>query len=360
LTFDEVRAEFPVLERVAYLNAGTFGPLARRTSAALVGEAQAEVERGRGGKPFYERIQELRGRVRGLLAAELSVPAENVALTYSTSDACNVVLGGLGLTPEDEIVTTDSEHFGLLGPLHGSGARVRVAAIHERPAEEALDAILAETSPLTALVAVSHVTWTKGHVLPLAELAERVDAPILVDGAQSVGAIPVDARACDFYTISGQKWLCGPDATGGLYVADPDRLRVSRPGYLSQVSYRSDGSYDPRPGATRFDTGWLPTGSVAGLEAALGGRPDWRYERAREMAERCRERLATGFEVVTEPGHATMVSFRVDADSSALVLKLFERGVLVRDLPGLGLLRASCGYWTSDEDLDRLVAALSD
>jgi selenocysteine lyase/cysteine desulfurase len=78
------------------------------------------------------------------------------------------------------------------------------------------------------------------------------------------------------------------------------------------------------------------------------------------MAERCRERLAPAFEVVTEPGHATMVSFRVDDDSSALVLKLFERGVLVRDLPGLGLLRASCGYWTSDEDLDRLVAALSD
>jgi L-cysteine/cystine lyase len=360
LTFDEVRAEFPVLERLAYLNAGTFGPLARRTSAAVVEEAQADLERGRGGKPFYEKIQELRGRVRGLLAAELSVPAENVTLTYSTSDACNVVVAGLGLMPEDEIVTTDSEHFGLLGPLHGSGARVRVATIHDRPAGEALEAILAETSPRTALLAVSHVTWTKGHVLPLAELAERVAAPILVDGAQSVGAIPVDARGCDFYTISGQKWLCGPDATGGLYIADPDRLRVARPGYLSQASYRPDGSYDPRPGAGRFDTGWIPTGSVAGLEAALGGRPEWRYERAREMTERCRERLASAFEVVTEPGHATMVSFRLDGDSDALVRTLFERGVLVRDLPGLGLLRVSCGYWTSDDDLDRLIDGLTD
>ena len=61
--------------------------------------------------------------------------------------------------------------------------------------------------------------------------------PILVDGAQSVGALPVAAAGLDFLTISGQKWLCGPDATGGLVVADPERLRVATPSYFSQQAY---------------------------------------------------------------------------------------------------------------------------
>jgi L-cysteine/cystine lyase len=359
LTFEEVRAEFPVLERVAYLNAGTFGPIARRTAEAAAARAQADLTEGRAGQPYFDKTRSLRERVRVSLADELSVPAEQVALTYSTTDSCNIVLAGLGLSPDDEIVTTDSEHFGLLGPLHESGARVRFAKIRERSAGDALAAILAEVSPRTRLLAVSHVTWTNGQVLPLAELKAQVEAPILVDGAQSVGAIPVEAGPFDFYTVSGQKWLCGPDATGGLYVADPERLRVARPGYLSQRSYRPDGSFEPRAGAARFDSGWIPATSLAGLEAALNGRPEWRYERARQLAERCRELLSPDHEVVTEPGQATLVSFRAEADPSAIVARAFERDVVIRDLPGLGWLRASCGYWTSEEDLARLAESVS-
>ncbi len=358
MTFDEVRAQFPVLERLAYLNAGTFGPLARGTTGAFAARLQADLEQGRGGRPYYEAVHDLRSRVRALLAAELSVDPGQLALTYSTSDACNVVVGGLGLEAGDEVVTTDSEHFGLLGPLHASGARVRVAKIRERPADQALEAILAETGPRTRLVAISHVTWTAGHVLPLAELKEHISAPLLVDGAQSVGAIPVAAAPADFYTVSGQKWLCGPDSTGALYVADPERLRIARPIYFSQVSYEEDGAFEPKPGAARFDTGWIPAASLAGLEAALERRPDWRFEHARETAEHCRSLLARTFEVVTEPGQATLVSFRVDGDPAALVRQAYERGVVIRDAPGLGWLRASCGYWTSDDDLERLVDAL--
>ena len=77
------------------------------------------------------------------------------------------------------------------------------------------------------------------------------------------------------------------------------------------------------------------------------------------MAARCRDVLARRVEVVTEPGHATLVSFRVDGDPTAVVARAYDAGVLVRDLPGTGLVRASCGYWTSDEDLERLVDALA-
>ena len=50
-----------------------------------------------------------------------------MALTASTTDGCNIVLAGLGLERGDEVITTTDEHFGLLGPLHTSGATVVVA-----------------------------------------------------------------------------------------------------------------------------------------------------------------------------------------------------------------------------------------
>jgi L-cysteine/cystine lyase len=357
-TFEDVRAEFPVLDRLAYLNAGSIGPLARRTAAAMAGRLADELEGGRGGLPQFVDLIELRGRLRADLAALVHVPVENVSLTTSTTDGCNIVLGGLELEPEDEVVTTDVEHFGLVGALGVSQARVRVSRVRDRPAAEAFDLIRAEVGPKTRLLALSHVAWTTGHVLPVHELKQATGLPVLVDGAQSVGAIPVRAGEFDFYTVSGQKWLCGPDATGALYVADPDALGVSKPSYFAQEGFEPDGSFTVRDGAARFDPGWIPPASLAGLEAALGELPEWRFERAREIADACRNRLAERVDVVTEAGHAGLIAWRPEGSASELAARAWDRGVVIRDLPGLNWLRASCGYWTSDEDVERLVAAV--
>jgi len=348
-----------VLQHQAYLNAGSMGPLARATHEAMAAQSGRELAEGRSGSGFIAELQELRQAARERLAELLRVSAEHVSLTSSTTDGCNIVLSGLGLGAEDEIVTTDEEHFGLLGPLHASGARVLVAGVRDQPVDEAFDTILGCVTSRTRLLALSHVSWLSGNLLPIRELRDETGLPILVDGAQSVGAIDVDARPFDFYTVSAQKWLCGPDGTGGLYVADPERLRVAMPSYFAQAAYELDGSFTPRPGAARFDPGWLPPASLAGFVAAIGAAPAWRFERAIEMTERCRERLSERHRVVTEPGQGTLVSFGPGTEEvDGLVARMYEHGVVVRSLPGTGWLRVSCGYWTSDEDLDRLVAAL--
>ena len=360
MTYEEARAQFPVLERFAYLNAGTFGPLSRPTMAAMEERDRFDHEHGRGGDAWFESVRELRSRVRERIASLVGAPVDRVALTRSTSDGCNIVVSGFGLAPGDEVVTTDAEHPGLLGPLGASPAHVRVAEVTTRPAAEALDAIVEQVTPRTRLIALSHVLWTTGHVIPLAELKAQTGLPVLVDGAQSVGAIPVELGELDFYTVSCQKWLCGPDPTGALYVRDPEALRPALPTYLSVQSIEPDGAFVPKPGAARFDFGWLATPALAGLEAALAGLPDWRYERAAEIAARCRAALAERFELVTEPGQATLVSFRPRGDDPAAdAARAYERGVIIRDLPRTGWLRASCGWWTSEEDVERLVAAVS-
>ncbi len=362
MTWPETRARFPVLDRYAYLNAGTFGPLSRATLAAIDELREWEGTHGRAGRAYFDEMLAARERVRSLLAAQISVPADHVTLTSSTTQGIQVVVAGLGLSEDDEVVTTDAEHFGLTGPLVASGARLRIARVRDAAADDVLDVVLAHMTPRTRLVAISAVSWIDGKVFPWRELRASTGVPILVDGAQAAGAIDVDATEADFYTVSAQKWLCGPDATGALYLADPEALPARLVGYPGAETYDiAAGTWEPKAGARRHDPGFTPPTSLAGLEAALVDLPQGRFERARELTERCRELLlGQGHEVVTEPGQATLVSFRLSGDTAEAVARLYERGVVVRELPGTGLLRASVGWWNDGSDLERLAEGLGE
>jgi L-cysteine/cystine lyase len=352
LTFEEARAQFPIFERFAYLNAGSAGPLPRAAVEATRAQLERDLAEGRSGTPYIEELLAARERIRGGIAVVLGTDAELVALTDSTTRGCQTVVAGLGLGPDDEIVTTDEEHFGLIGELRASGARVVVTEADE-------EALLAAMTPRTKLVAVSHVLWTTGRRLDLARLRQPDGPPLLVDGAQSAGAIAVDLTGADFYTVSAQKWLCGPDPSGALFVRDPERLRVAFPTLFGAKSHSDDGTYVPKDGARRFDTGWIGGPSLAGLEAALAVHPGWRYDAAAKSAARCRELLGPLVDIVTPPGHSTFVSFHPPGNPTELVAALGERGIVVRELPGRNLVRASCGWWTSEDDLRRLADGLA-
>lgn len=360
MSWPEARARFPVLDRFAYLNAGTFGPLARVTLDAEGALRKWEGEHGRGGKAYFEAMLERRDRVRALIADVVRVPANNIALSDSTTSGIQIVVSGLALGEGDDVVTTDAEHFGLTGPLAASGSRLRIARVQDAPAADVFELIRAQVTPRTRLIATSAVSWIDGTVFPWRELREATNIPVLVDGAQAAGAIDEDATAADYYTVSAQKWLCGPDATGALYVREPEALPARLIAYPSAETYDiADGTWEPKAGAARFDRTFTPASSLAGLEAALTDLPAERFERARELTERCRVLLLEqGHDVVTEAGQATLVSFRPREDATEVVAALYERGVVVRELPGTGLVRASIGWWNDGDDLERLVEGL--
>ncbi len=303
---------------------------------------------GRGSMAAFEEGTALETALRESLAALINVPAEKVLLTTSTTEGCNIVINGLELGPDDEVVTTDGEHPGLLLPLAASGAKIKNARVTGMPASEALEAITAEVTPATRLIALSHVLWLNGHVLPLADIKRATNLPLLVDGAQSVGAIPVDASVADWYTVSGQKWLCGPETTGALYVADHESLKPRMRSYFALA----------RTDATRLAVVHLGHPLVAGLRAAVADLPEWGFRRAAELVARCREALiAADFEVRTEAGHGTLVSFRAPGEPVEVMKSAYERGVVIRYLPD-GWLRASVGWWNDEGDIERLVEAL--
>jgi L-cysteine/cystine lyase len=363
MDLNAVRAELPVLQRFAYLNAGTNGPLPRRAAEAMRLALERDLTEGRSSKAYFETLLGRREELRAGLGEVLGTAAENIALASSTTEGCNVVIVGLGIGPGDEVVTTDSEHPGLFGGLKASGAELRVIELKDLPAAEALGALDAAISERTSLIALSHVSWLTGARFPVRELAGR-GIPVLVDGAQAAGAVPVDVEeiGCDFYTVSAQKWLLGPDVTGALYVAPSraEELRMAFPSYGSW-DWEAAERYTPKTTAARFDPGWIALGSVDGLLESLAfarEAGEERFDHARAMARRLRELLSDRYEVVTEPDQATIVTWTAEGASEDVVTRLAEAGVVIRDLPGLGLLRASCGFWTNDDDLERLLAAL--
>ncbi len=202
----DLRSHFPVLERLSYLNAGSVGPVPAEAADAARAELDAQVADGRGGKPSFEHLIELGDRLRTRVAAVMGCDTGELALTGATTDGVNTVLAGLELAPGDEILTTDEEHPGLLAPL-GLAVRRRGVSVRVVP----FDGIAGEVRPETRLVACSHVSWLNGKVVDTGGLRDA-GAPVLLDGAQGIGAIPVDVAelGCDYYAGSGQKWLCGP------------------------------------------------------------------------------------------------------------------------------------------------------
>jgi L-cysteine/cystine lyase len=390
-----VRAALPALGTAAYMNTGTAGPLPRPAASALEAAFAAEVERGRIGPAALQAGHAAAADARDELGRLLGTAPERLALLHHSTEGLNAAALGLRWHPGDVLVITDLEHAAVqlvAGMLRlRCGVEVRVARLAaacgaapqdgEGPdaagpvdpgrAAEAVAAAL--RGGAARAVFLSHVSYATGAVLPvraIAEAAADAGAAVVVDGAQGAGALevrPAELGAA-FYTVSGQKWLCGPEGTGALWVAPgwEERLLPAVTGYAGVAALDNrEGHFLPAAGARRLEVGTTFWPGFAGLAASLrwlcglGWPAVWR--RTFDLAERCRDglRRIPGLRVLTPPEHAGLVAFRLPGlPAEEAVRRLAAGGYLLRSIPGWDAVRVSLGFFLEEAEVDGLLDAV--
>jgi selenocysteine lyase/cysteine desulfurase len=369
---DDLRAAIPVTDRVAYLNTGATGPAPTPvTDAAADYQATFEDEVHATTNPYYEaadRMDAVRARVAALLGVDDR--PDDVALTGSTTDGINLLAAAMPLTAGDTVLRTDVEHVAgalpweRLADTRGVEPAV-VETDHGRLDLDAFADAVERTDP--TLVVFSALEWEYGCHLPVeaaTEVAHDAGARVLVDAVQAVGQAPVDVGewGVDFLAAAGHKWLLGPWGAGFLYVHPEaaDWLVPERIGYQCLREPPTDGEYDYRTDARQLEVGTTNPAPYVGLERALELHESVGLAAIRDRIERLTDRLKAGLgDRLLSPGsyESGLVSFTVD-DPTAVVDELADAGVVVRDIPGTGCVRASVHAFNTAEEVDRLLTAL--
>ena len=373
-----VREAIPFLQDRVYLNTGTEGLLAE----PVLADYQAAIARQeREGHAALEwRYAELE-RTRKIVARLLHAQPNTIAFTRNATDGHNIVLHGLRWQPGDELLISNQEHPALSHPAAYLQERdklsVRVFAIDADP-NVTLQNVRAALSPATRLIAFSHVSCESGIRLPakdICRIAHEHGVWALLDGAQSLGAIPVDVAEleCDFFVSNGHKWLCGPKETGILY-ARPDRLdaltlRAVGAGTFEHFSWNGEAfRHELRPDARRFEFGTRNHAALVGLRAAIawleGLELSVVHAHIRDLARQAKSLLVEtpGIEVVTPRSadeSAGIVTFHAPSKSPADVAQtLWQQGIITRHTTIPPGVRASAAYFNTEGDFERLATAL--
>jgi L-cysteine/cystine lyase len=371
-----IRADLPVLETGGrYLNAGTLGPLPRRTIDAMDAELQYDITR-RQSVDLWDRLVATGDRARRALARIVSVDAQQIALMHSTHEGINAALWGIDWRDGDELVTTDQEHPAAQVPMRHvrdrAGVTLRTVAWDGSDGDEELTArVAAACSERTRAVLISHVSWLSGAVAPLRALRQALPEHVrlIVDGAQGGGIVATSLDdGWDAYTISGQKWPCGPNGTGALALADPEAWLPTFGGATQVDMPARPFDSDVVRSAQRFETSQTAMVPLEGVSAAIGwllDRVDVPRAAAHARAMNTYARSAIEAQLAGAPirrlyGDAHLLAIELDAESAAPIVRaLWDADIQVSAPIAQRRVRFSFGPWTTSDDVDAGIDALA-
>ena len=373
---ETVRAAFPALQEVVYLNVGTYGIM---PAPALEVFLEAMEEHERFGVACRRQNWKKYRQTRDDVAKLLGCQPEQVTFTGNATDGTNLVLAGLAWQEGDEIITTDEEHEAIIHPLlylqRSKGVRMRRISVSPDP-EVMLARCEEVASPRTRLIAFSHVTCETGTRLPAKAICDWAAERGIwshVDGAQSLSVfrMSVQEMGCDSYTSNGHKWLSGPKGTG-IFYASPERMLELSPAHVGAGSLeRADvetGEAELWPTGRRFEFGTRASVLWIGLGASL----EWLSSLGYENIEQYIAKLSGYFkDRILERPYMRLLTPRAFEDSSGLTTfavngrsirdvgkGLREWRIPIRGIPHYDAIRISTAHFNNEADIDTLMTAL--
>ncbi|MGB3682695.1 MAG: aminotransferase class V-fold PLP-dependent enzyme [Rubrobacteraceae bacterium] len=372
------RASFPALadNDYAYFNSGGSGPpplyvveAMRATDDLCSGPAYLQ------GAGFYARQAEAYARAREAAARLVGADPEEMALTQSTTQGMSLGAYSINWEPGDEVISTTTEHPGCLVPLHALRSRfgVEVKLVSPPVTAEKIEEAMTDR---TKLIALSHVDWTTGEVLPLEEIcaaARERGVLTLVDGAQSVGNMPVDAPAtgADMYAFTGHKWVLGPEGMGAFFVRPDCQTYSPNLGFASlakPADFSPEGDYELHTGARRFEASTMSPAVAGGFAAAaetVSDRGEEGYKEIQRRADILMELLSENPRVILHtprPARTGLVGFEIEGiPAKEAAEKLLEQRFVVRFIPEPNhFVRASVHLFNTEEEIEALARAVEE
>lgn len=224
--WEEVRKLYDFEDRFIMMNNGTLGPMPRSVFNTLTRAFRVQVSNPYDG---YNYLPAIRESVRTKLAAFVGASPDEVAITSNTTEGLNFVVNGLDLAAGDEVLMSNLEHPGHIGPWKlkekRTGIRIKEVALSPtaRSIDEIVSAFAAAIGPKTKVISISHTVFITGLIMPLKELSRLAHDRgllILADSAHGIGMLDLDMKALgiDFFASSPYKWLGAPTGVGLLYV----------------------------------------------------------------------------------------------------------------------------------------------
>ncbi len=322
---------------------------------------------------------------REAVAAVLGAPDPLcVAFAFNCTDALNLAIKG-ALRAGDHVISTMLEHNSVLRVLSEMLRReqIELSLLSPRPDgfvdPQDVRAALRKNTRLIAMTHASNVTGAIQPVAAAAQVAREAGVPMLIDGAQALGAMPVDVGAlgCQLYAFPGHKSLLGPQGTGGLYMEPGFEIAPLREGGTGSSS---ESMLQPAERPERYESGTLNLPGIAGLGAGAAlvrSGLTQIFMRERELTTALYEGLSqiAGVEVYSpaeEAARAGIVAFNAGDLTSAQVADFLDgEGIAVRGglhcAPGAhrflgtlrrGAVRASVGHATTFEEVEALLRAV--
>jgi selenocysteine lyase/cysteine desulfurase len=358
----DVRARFPIFERLTYINSCSQGALSDAVRQSYEDYLRDWDEQGAPWDYWVERTEAARASFARLINAD----PDEIAVTTSVSAGVASLASGLRFASRSKVVLTELE-FPTIGQIwHAQEARgARVAHVEPGEFESAIDED-------TLLVSTTHVSYRTGAMVDVPAVvgaAHDQGALVLLDAYQTVGSLPVDVKALevDFLAAGVLKYLLGSAGLAFFYCRRElwERAWPTATGWFADEDiFKMDiHDYSPSPTARRFQSGTPPIPSIYAGIAGIELMQEIGIAETREHVQDLNDRLIAGVDdlggTLATPRErekrGALICIR-STDVNALVAALDQRGIVTSERDGN--LRVSAHAYNTEEDIDAVLEGL--